>query len=316
MSDLVKLYKVKSFAYTPFQKEDDLEYLRNNGIAITDNILEADIFISQNYKHLKKFFPFSLLNKKFLVWTLEPRFNTSFNSSHKYYAGLIKCYFMNIYTRDVFTTGLNFHAKDIYRKLDLLPDSFSLSNKKIVALMSHFNGLNSPSLVKDGKDIDLIKVRTKIALDGYEKGVIDIYGKGWPNGIVIENSRSGNWKDKKIKTLGNYNFNLCFENTIAHNYITEKIWDSIDNYCLPIYYGSGNNIYQFFPENSFLDYSKFKNPDDLFNYIKKMQDSEYIERMNKCIKVYNDLSAKGESFVWEQRKLTLDSFVEKINQIK
>lgn len=316
MSDVVKLYKIKSFAYTPFQNEEDLEYLRANGIVLSDNILDADILISQNYKHLKKYFPYFIFKKKFLIWTLEPRFNTNFNSTQSYYGGLIKCHFMNIYTGDVFTSGLNFHAKNISKKLDYLTGNHSISNRKIVALMSHFKGLNSPALIKDGRDIDLIKIRTKIALEGYETGVVDIYGQGWPDGIVIENSRSGNWKHKKNKILRKYNFNLCFENTIAHNYITEKIWDSIDNYCLPIYYGCGNNVYKFFPENSFIDYSKFRNPDDLFNYIKKMSDLEYIDRMNKCILVYNNISAKGEEFVWKQRKFTLDKLIEKIHLIQ
>ncbi|TQI71524.1 hypothetical protein JM79_2464 [Gramella sp. Hel_I_59] len=316
MENFIKLYKIKSFVFTPFENERDLEYLRSNGIVLTGNIMDADILISQNYKHLKKYFIFSLINKKFLVWTLEPRFNTSFKSVEKVLGGFIKCHFMNIYTRDVFTTGLNFHAKNISKKLAQISDDFELKNRRVVALMSYFKGIDSSPLLNNGDDIDLIKIRTKIALKGFEKDLFDIYGRGWPEGIVVENSRRGNWKDRKIEILKSYNFNLCFENTMAHNYITEKIWDSIENYCLPIYYGKGNNIYQIFPKESFIDYSNFTEPSDLFNYIENMSSSEFIERINKCISVYNKISNKGESFIWEQRKLALDKIIEKVTLIK
>ena len=315
MENSIKLYKIKSFVFTPFENERDLEYLRSNGIVLTGNIMDADILISQNYKHLKKYYIFSLVNKKFLVWTLEPRFNTSFKSVKKLLGGLIKCHFMNIYTHDVFTTGLNFHAKNISKKLARISDGYELKNRRVVALMSYFKGIDTPPLINNGNDIDLIKVRTKIALEGFKNDLFDIYGRGWPEGIVVENSRRGNWKDRKIEILKSYNFNLCFENTIAHNYITEKIWDSIENYCLPIYYGKGNNIYQIFPKESFIDYSNFTEPSELFNYIENMSSSEFIERINKCISVYNKISEKGESFVWEQKKLALDKIIERVTLI-
>lgn len=315
MSKKIKLYKIKSFVFTPFDNKNDLKYLEKNGIILTDNIWEADIFISQNYKHIKKFFLFSFLNKKFLIWTLEPRFNTCFKSEKKFFGGLGKCHFMNIYTGDVFTTGLNFHAKHINKELEYLSTDYSLVDRRIVALMSYFNGLNSPDLIKDGENIDLIKLRTQIALEGNKRDILDIIGRGWPDGFVIENSRKGNWKDRKNEILKNYNFNLCFENTIAYNYITEKIWDSIENFCLPIYFGTGNNIYQFFPKNSFIDYSEFNDPVELFDFIMDMKDYEFIARMNKCIQTYNEISAMGKEFVGNQRKLSLDKIVEKVHQI-
>ena len=73
----IKIYKVPSFKYTPFDDfvEGDLRYLESKGILIINNILEADI-ISQNYKHIKKYFWRFIQKKKFLIWTIEPRFNT------------------------------------------------------------------------------------------------------------------------------------------------------------------------------------------------------------------------------------------------
>ena len=79
-SSKIKLYKASSFSYTPFNDfmEGDLNYLNDNNIVVVTNPSEADVIISQNFKHLRKHFWRTLLGKKFLIWTIEPRFNTSF----------------------------------------------------------------------------------------------------------------------------------------------------------------------------------------------------------------------------------------------
>lgn len=315
MNKIIKIYKVKSFAHTPFCNANDLEYLEKNGIEITENIKDADILISQNLKHLKPYFWKYLGKKKYLVWTLEPRFNTSFQSNKKYLFGLVTCHFMNIYTGDVFTTGLTFHAHNINKILTPLEGGFNISNKKAVALMSYFRGPESPELMRNGENIDLISLRSEIGLFGHERGLIKIYGKDWPNNISMEDSRQGEWKLRKFQILNKYAFNLCFENTISPNYITEKIWDSIENYCLPIYYGKGNNIYNIFPKKSFLDYSDFNNPRELFDYIENMTNLEYLERLNACIEVYNNIAGKSQDLAWKNRKGSLDAIVSKSKKL-
>lgn len=310
----IKLFKVSSFKYTPFDnfEEGDLDYLKQNNISIVDEIKEADVIISQNFKFLRKHFWRFVFGKKFLIWTNEPRFDTHFVRSKKYLFGLIKCHFMNIYTRDIFVTNISVHCKKMNQKLELLPNDFVLHSKKIVCLMSYYEGVDALPLKYNGHNIDLIALRSRIALDGNSKAVLDIYGKGWPEGISIENSREGNWGLSKIKVLSQYNFNLCFENTAAYNYMTEKIWDSIQNYCLPIYYGKHTNAYEIFPENSFIDYANFSSSEELFNFISDMSTEEFVIRLNRCIKVYNTINEKGITLVKEERKKILDQIVLKL----
>ncbi len=97
--------------------------------------------------------------------------------------------------------------------------------------------------------------------------------------------------------------------------MTEKIWDSIENYCLPIYYGKQTNAYSLFPKNSFIDYSNFESPSELFDFISKMNNEEFVQRMNKCITVYNGISSKGNDFVKKERQKMLDKIIEKVNYI-
>lgn len=312
---MIKLFKVKSFAYTPFEDPKDLDYLRRNGVVVTYDIRQADIILAQNLKHLRRLFLQYFFSKKFLIWTFEPRFNTSFVSWRWIIPGIVKCHYMNIYTGDVFTSITTFHAHKINQKLNRVEDRQEINNRKIVALMSFFGGTSTPPLLRDGKNIDLIALRTKLALEGHKQGKIEIIGRGWPTGISKEDSRSGDWPARKREIIKNYSFNLCFENTVASNYVTEKIWDSIESYSLPIYYGEGTNIYSVFPKNSFIDYSDFKEPQELFEFIRNLSAHEYANRMNRCIEVYNSISSKGDEHVWLERKKSLDKIIEKCRAI-
>lgn len=49
------------------------------------------------------------------------------------------------------------------------------------------------------------------------------------------------YNDNKIEYLKNYQFNLCPENSNHPGYCTEKIFESIQAGCIPIYWGSDNN---------------------------------------------------------------------------
>ncbi|NET50403.1 MAG: glycosyl transferase, partial [Merismopedia sp. SIO2A8] len=170
-----------------------------------------------------------------------------------------------------------------------------LQNRKVVIIARCCNNQEKLSFKQAGKELDLSYLRTQIALEGHQLGKLDIYGKGWPEGISRGSSRGGNYIAKKLDILSEYNFNLCFENTNFDYYCTEKIWDSICAYCLPIYYGRGNKIYEDFPQNSFIDFCDFDNTSQLFDYIKNMSVEEYLERMNLCIKVYNNVCKKLDS---------------------
>ncbi|AWK02984.1 glycosyl transferase [Flavobacterium crocinum] len=313
----IKLFKASSFAYTPFDNyiEGDIAFLQNNNIIIVNNVDDADIIISQNYKHLKKYFWRFLQKKKFLVWTHEPRFDITFKTLKKLFCGLIKVHFMNVYTRDVFVSNLSFIVELIDKKLEPISHINPKKKNKIVGLMSYYGGQKVPKIMQNGVNIDLIALRTKIAIEGSKSLFMDIYGKGWPEGISKEDSREGDWNKRKKAILEHYQYNLCFENTIAFNYMTEKIWDSIENYCLPIYYGRGSNVYEVFPENSFVDYSDFKEPKELFDFIQQMSESEYITRLNKCIETYNSISSNKKEIAKKERINMLTKIVEKVRFI-
>ncbi|WBL24859.1 glycosyltransferase family 10 domain-containing protein [Zunongwangia sp. HGR-M22] len=314
---MIKIFKASKMSYTPFDnfEEGDLEFFQSNNVEIVDNHKSADIIVSDNITHLKKFYKRYFFGVKFLLWTNEPRFDLAFADVIKHF-GFIKVHHMNIYTKNVFVQNLSFHGKMMKNSLKFLEKDFSLENRRIAALMSYYKGINTPALMFENKNIDLISLRSEIVLAGNRLDVLDVYGKDWPDNIAIENSRQGNWGTRKQEILNDYNFNLCFENTAYPNYMTEKIWNSIENYCLPIYYAKNTNAYSLFPKKSFIDYSEFQSPEDLFLYIKSMENDEFIFRMNRCLEVYNSICEKGKEFGLQLRQEVLTKIVEKIHSIK
>ena len=79
-------------------------------------------------------------------------------------------------------------------------------------------------------------------LGKYKK--VDCYGKPF-----------GNWfygEDNKLKTISDYKFNICFENSISPGYYTEKMIHAKTAGCLPIYWAD-NNCHKDFNPRSFLN---------------------------------------------------------------
>lgn len=318
---MIKILKVGDMSFTPFTNKEDIIFFKDKGISLTDN-LDCDIFVaSKSYVLTRIRYRFGS-KKKYLVWTSEPRKDTNFKNKINGVLWFPEIHIMNAYTGDIYLNNYTFPFTDEFFKnyweteeLDLLDeDNFpNFKHKKVAALMVYRNDQKQWSFKKQGRELDLCYLRTQIALEGHKLNQVDIYGQGWSEGISIENSRSGNWQETKAKILPNYHFNLCFENTNSDYYCTEKIWDSIRYGCLPIYYGEGNKIYEDFPKNSFLDYCNFNSPEQLFKYIDAMDVKEFRERMNLCVRVYNQIRERVK--ISNPYKNMLSKIVQKIEYI-
>jgi len=83
----------------------------------------------------------------------------------------------------------------------------------------------------------------------------------------------GNYYDGlKTNILENYKFNLCFENTIHPDYVTEKLLEAQISGCIPIYYGDNSVDLDFNPK-SFINYNKFNSMQELAETIKSINSS-------------------------------------------
>jgi len=285
--------------FTPFGKGNSLyedlggSILRQEGIEATLNPWRCDIIVTNKYPlRLPTFLKKSRLAgliKPILVWTHEPRYcrlSTKVVGRQKL---MPRVYVMNVHTGDLYLNNYSFYSWAIqFPKLniDTIEAEKSVRTRPIAALISHVSNRSACSFIKDNENLDLCVLRQEIALAGYARNLVEIYGKGWPSGISKEDSRD-DWHDRKLAILRSYRFNLCLENTTCDYYCTEKIWDAIRAGCLPIYYGKNNRIYDDFPTKSFVDVADYPSVSELLDYVETMTREEYRNRLSRCVNVYN-----------------------------
>ncbi|XP_073454916.1 4-galactosyl-N-acetylglucosaminide 3-alpha-L-fucosyltransferase FUT5-like [Aquarana catesbeiana] len=103
---------------------------------------------------------------------------------------------------------------------------------------------------------------------------IDVYGKGH-----IELS----WDDFH-KTISQYKFYLAFENSIAKDYITEKLWsNAFGTWTLPVVLGTSRENYErFVPGDAFIHVNDFPSAKDLAMYLLDLDkdDEKYKKYFN------------------------------------
>lgn len=81
---------------------------------------------------------------------------------------------------------------------------------------------------------DWLGIRTQIY-----KGLSMIGHVDCPSELLHNDERLRNeFADDKRAYLAQYKFNICPENTSAHGYVTEKLYESVACGCIPIYWGT------------------------------------------------------------------------------
>jgi hypothetical protein len=149
---------------------------------------------------------------------------------------------------------------------------------------------------KNNQPGELYSERTR-AIRWFEKNqpeYFDLYGKGWdiplpsrltPLKPVLKpiyrlfypqhSSFRGEITSKK-EILRKYKFSICYENVRdIPGYITEKIFDCFFAGCVPIYLGA-SNVTDYIPENTFIDKRKFSDYSELFKYMIRISEEDYM----------------------------------------
>lgn len=99
--------------------------------------------------------------------------------------------------------------------------------------------------------------------------------------------------EAKRSILGMYRFALAFENTIARDYVSEKVFDALAADTLPIYYGT-RDVYKLLPcTHCIIHVFDFTSPHELAVYL-----HELLE----------DHAKYEEYFAWKRAKVIPPSF--------
>lgn len=159
---------------------------------------------------------------------------------------------------------------------------------------------------KSSNHPDELYSKRKAVIEFYDStnGDLDLYGFGWDRDKIKSYRGS---IDKKIATLSQYKFSICFENMCHVNgYITEKIFDCFFAGCVPVYWGA-ENIAEYVPENTFIDYRKFESIRQMDSYLKNMSHEVYFQ----YITAINDYLDSPEF----TQRFGVDSYVERLLQV-
>jgi hypothetical protein len=115
--------------------------------------------------------------------------------------------------------------------------------------------------------------------------------------------------DSKYETMKNYKFSICYENIKDQNgYITEKIFDSFFAGCVPIYWGA-KNITEHIPKECFIDKRDFNSFEEIYNYMKNMDEKMYMNYLEAIEGFLN--SKKADPFRAETFADTIVSEISK-----
>jgi hypothetical protein len=139
------------------------------------------------------------------------------------------------------------------------------------------------------KRLELIKYFNSIKPKDF-----DLYGLGWDQ-ITLDEHKITTYKgkiDNKHSVLSNYKFSICFENNADQcGNITEKIFDSLRAYCIPIYLGAPN-IANYIPSDCFIDFRAFESFNKLEKYITSFSSDDFEKFRNANEKFLNSESIK------------------------
>ena len=307
-----------------FKNKNYEDKLKNRGLVEKNNPFFAKIIICRNIEIAKKaalLFPL----KKIVIYQAE-LFIDTIKTEFYYLFKIKRIYVINGFNGGIFFNNYHFLSSYIFDdeqdlglkkgELILMSSIFTkkqYENSKPIIFIGQKRDPNNINLNNATEGIDLNIVRQEIAQCAYEKGFGTIIGNGWNEISGYENSGfdagNENWWDTKLGILKCFRFNIAIENTLWKHYVSEKIWHSIKAGSLPIYWGNDSSIYETFPRNSFIDASEFINYSDLIDYCINLSYELWLERMEKCIKVYNDSIIKMNYSKFDE---SIDKFLERI----
>ncbi len=144
---------------------------------------------------------------------------------------------------------------------------------------------------------DTTGIRKEICESLMTLGKVDCAGKFMHN----DDNLVKKYGDNKPEYLKNYKFNICPENSNLEGYVTEKIFESIESGCIPIYWGSNNKPEpDVLNEDAILFWEKSGDNSKTMEFIRELNNSpELLESFMKRAKLKENAHEKIVSFYQE-----------------
>lgn len=155
-------------------------------------------------------------------------------------------------------------------------------------------------------DLYLERINTIRWYEKYALGNFELYGMGWAKpapafdflgkvrrcvpslrvklfGHMAFPSYRGEVRDKG-EVLRHSKFSYCYENSRGlSNYITEKIFDSLVNGCVPVYWGA-DNVLDYIPADCFIDRRAFKDTAAVHEFLLSISPEDYAQYQSNIVR--------------------------------
>lgn len=275
--------KNSTFSFEAFISQDELS---KKLIFLVEQPEDAGIICCALFREILPFIETYGNSKKYLIWCNEPVWMLPEVVDY----ATLSSYCLEKYAVNV--SVMSYHSESFSKVSDIFLGSYSYKPISF-SPVPYFERHDRIVYLAGARDSDyyensiqsnfssLNRYRTRLALELHSSNNIDIFGKDWPPGVSIGESRSGDWVSSKLDLIKNYKFCLAIENTAASGYISEKIFQPISTWTLPIYYGGDNSsIYSIFPKNSFVDIFQYTSASELVNALNSIGEAEFFDRLS------------------------------------
>jgi glycosyl transferase family 10 (putative fucosyltransferase) len=267
--------------HTPFEARQRDLYLPAVGLSVAALAEEADVIVG---RRLSSVSPLFRLKKRYYIWTHEPRWAPIGERYIRDQAWDTTVAVSSAFNGDVYVSPLHYidfvplQLDDVMRK--------ARQKTERCAFLGTYRA--DASVYVGGVNRDLTAFRQSLALYLQGAGLCKIYGRGWPEHFKTEGeSRGPGWHIVKREILSRFQYNLAVENTLAHNYVTEKHWDPTQTACVQIYFASGSGVEAVSPVNTFIDCSRGATFDDIAGRLEALGKSDREGMVEAAVGAYN-----------------------------
>ncbi len=130
----------------------------------------------------------------------------------------------------------------------------------------------------------LCAVLSQESLSDHESGILSFLESKEKENILISNhyltGKNTLKNEEKINELKQYRFAICYEaNYHTKGHITDRIFECFSAGCIPIYLGAPN-VCDYIPKHCFIDPKTFSSHEELYQFLKNMDESTYCMYLN------------------------------------
>ena len=266
---------------TPFTERHREKALSREKLAVAGSAARADVIVARRMATLLPLFE---LGKRYYVWSHEPMYAPIGERYVRDLATGITVAVSSAFNGDVYLTPLYYFY---YAPLDL--DEVIAKARSKTEMCSFLATYRTDQAQYIGAtNSDLAFFRQSMALRLQGMGLCKIFGRGWPEGITVEGeSRGDGWHQAKLDIIDAYTYNVAVENTVTHNYVTEKHWDATRAGCVQVYFAEGSGVEAITPPGAFIDCSRGATVDDIAERFRTLTQPEREEMLAAAVGAIN-----------------------------